>query len=88
MTEILGWASTIIFSVCIIPQIVKTHKVKKVDELSISMWLMFFFGNVSALLYAILIEEPPLIFKYIFALITSFWLITIYIYYTRKQKGK
>ena len=30
------------------------------------------------------VKEPPLIFKYVFALITSFWLIVAYFYYKRK----
>ena len=57
---VLGWLATFLFTVCFIPQIIKTLKTKTVEGLS--FWLLFiqFVANIIALWYASLIAQPPL----------------------------
>jgi len=74
----LGWTATILFSVCYVPQIIKTLKTRSVEGLS--FWLLFlqFVANIVALWYATLIYQPPLQIKYVLAL--AFLLICMGVY--------
>ena len=82
---ILGWTATFLFTVCFIPQIVKTLKTKTVEGLS--FWLLFiqFIANIVALWYATLISQPPLQIKYILALVFLAICIAVYIKILRKN---
>ena len=87
MDQILGWAATIIFSLMIIPQIIKTIKNKSIDNVSLLMFIMFFIGNIVALTYAILIDQNPLKIKYSIALISTVCYIIVY-FWTKNKKQK
>lgn len=81
MSEILGWIATVLFIVSYIPQIIKLKKTGKY----ISIWLLVLslLGNIVALVYSILISQPPLTIKYIF-LITVL-AISLFYYDSNKQ---
>lgn len=84
LSQILGYLATTIFSIMYIPQIYKTLKLQSIDDVSLAMFIMGFVGNIIALIYAILIDQPPLIIKYIIALIV----IGIYLGVYFKIKGQ
>ncbi len=81
----LGWIATVLFTVCYIPQIIKTAKTKTVEGLSFLLLFLQFIGNIVALWYASLINQPPLIVKYILALV--FLAVCLFLYW-RVSKGK
>ncbi len=82
----LGWIATILFTICYIPQIIKTQKTKTVEGLSFSLLFIQFVANIIALWYATLIKQPPLQFKYTMALIFLAICIGVYIRVLRGQK--
>lgn len=84
----LGWTQTIIFSIVLIPQIIKTCKVKKVDEISVWVFILSLIANVIALWYAVLILQPPLIFKYVTGGILCLIYIIFFYYYQKKNNMK
>lgn len=51
--EIFGWLYTICFAICYIPQIVKTFKIKKVEDISISLFGLSLIGYLSAIIYTL-----------------------------------
>ncbi len=71
LTATLGWVATTLFTICYIPQIVKTARTNTVDGLS--FWLLFIslIANMVALWYAARIAQTPLIVKYVGGII--FW---------------
>jgi MtN3 and saliva related transmembrane protein len=81
IAQILGWTATVLFSVMIIPQIIKTIKLKDTQGVSLLLFVIFFIANVIALAYAVLISQPPLVIKYIIALITTTFYIGLFFYY-------
>jgi len=81
MSQTLGWIATIMLTTYAIPQIVKIFKRKSVDDISIWMWWLFLIGHLFALAYALMINEPPLIFKYITSIIISIVIIIFYYEY-------
>lgn len=78
LTDILGWTATILFTICYIPQIIKTYKSNTVAGLSFRLLFISLLGNIIALWYATRIKQPPLQIKYIFAI--GFLSVCIYLY--------
>ncbi|MBI5332512.1 MAG: PQ-loop repeat-containing protein [Candidatus Aenigmarchaeota archaeon] len=86
--QILGWVATILFSIMIIPQMIKTIKSKDTNGVSLLLFIIFLIANIIALVYAFMIDQSPLIIKYIIAIITTVIYIGIFLfYYTRKKRG-
>jgi MtN3 and saliva related transmembrane protein len=69
LAQSLGWTATFLFTICYVPQIVKTVRTKTVDGLSIWLFRIQFLANIIALSYATLIGQRPLQIKYTLALI-------------------
>jgi len=83
--SIFGWLYTICFAICYLPQIIKSLKLKKVDDISISLFSLSLIGYISALTYTIgeLGFNIILITNYVFGGLCS--LIMIIIYYVYKK---
>lgn len=69
MDQILGWTATVLFTVCYIPQMMKTYRTRTIDGLSFRLLLISFAANIVALCYATLIKQPPLQIKYTLAMV-------------------
>ena len=85
--QILGWIATFLFSIMIIPQMVKTIKRKDTSGVSLMLFVIFLVANAIALTYAFMIDQPPLIIKYSIAIITTLIYIGLYFYYTIQKKA-
>lgn len=81
LAQVLGWIATILFSIMLVPQIIKTIKVKKVDEISIGVSVIALTGNIIALIYSLLIQQPPLTIKYILGIISTSIFMGVYFKY-------
>ena len=80
IAQILGWIATILFSIMVIPQMIKTIKSKDTSGVSLLLFIIFLVANIIALIYAIMISQPPLIIKYIIAIVTTVVYIAIFNY--------
>jgi len=78
LAALLGWIATTLFTVCYIPQIIKTYRTQTVDGLSFRLLFISFVANIVAFCYATLIGQPPLQLKYTLALV--FLSVCIYLY--------
>ena len=88
LASILGWIATFLFTVCYIPQIVKTYRTSTVEGVSFRLFAISFIANIVALCYATLIEQPPLQIKYILALIFLGACIGMYLkIFLRQREG-
>ena len=84
--QFFGWTATFLFSIMIIPQMIKTIKTKDTRGVSLLLFIIFLIANTVALVYAILISQKPLIIKYVIAIITTVVYIILYwVYYRRKK---
>ncbi len=54
MEQFLGLVYTVCFSTCIWPQIIKSLRTKKVEDVSISLFILSIIGYVSAISYTLL----------------------------------
>jgi len=88
LSQILGWTATILFTVCYIPQVIKTYRTETVEGLSFLLLFISFVANIVALCYATLINQRPLQIKYILAMTFLLLCISLYIQVWRKNNGQ
>ena len=69
MASLLGWTATTLFTLCYVPQMIKTYKTKSIEGLSFRLLFISFVANIVAFCYATLIKQPPLQIKYTLAMI-------------------
>ena len=86
IAQILGWIATILFTIMIIPQMIKTLRSKDTSGVSLLLFIIYLIANFIALAYAIMIYQPPLIIKYILAIDTTVLYIAIYLLYVSRKK--
>lgn len=84
--EIFGWLYTICFAVCYIPQLVKSFITKKVDDVSLSLFVLSLLGYISAILYAVLKlnSNVILLLNYSFGGLCSLIMIILFLLYKKK----
>ena|SRR3990167_9333419 len=85
IAQILGWIATVLFSVMLIPQMVKTIRVKDTSGVSLFLFVIYLVANIIAFAYAMLIDQPPLIIKYLIAIGTAIAYLSIFAYYYRRK---
>lgn len=88
IAQILGWTATFLFSIMIIPQIVKTIRSKDTKGVSLLLFIIYLVANIIALIYALLIHQKPLVIKYIIAIDTTLVYIAIFLAYSMRNKRK
>jgi len=83
---IVGWIYTLCFAICYIPQIVKSLKTKKVNDISVSLFILSLLGYISAIIYTLsdIGFNLILITNYIFGAICSLTMIIIFLCYRCK----
>jgi len=86
LTQLLGWTATFLFSIMIIPQMIKTVKSKDTKGVSLWLFIIFLIANSIALVYASLIHQKPLIIKYVLAIITTVTYIILFVVYSQRKK--
>ena len=57
LLPILGILGNALLITAYVPQITKTFKAKKADDLSLGMWVLWFFGDLCFLLYSVLEKD-------------------------------
>ena len=86
LAQLLGWIATVLFSIMIIPQMIKTIKMKDTSGVSLLLFVIFLIANTIALVYALLISQSPLIIKYVIAMITTGIYLGLYWRYVQRKK--
>tara|TARA_Y100000034_G_C6865757_1_gene394546 strand:+ start:1258 stop:1533 length:276 start_codon:yes stop_codon:yes gene_type:complete len=87
LAQILGWIATILFSLMIVPQIIKTLKTKNTEGVSLLLFVIYLIANIIAIIYAFMISQPPLIIKYQIGItVTVFYIIVYYVYSKNNKK--
>ena len=83
----IGWAGAFLFAICAIPQVIKTWKTKKAEDLSWLFLLFWLSGELLTFAYIIVddalvqITHFPLYINYLFNIIFVFYLIYAKKYY-------
>lgn len=86
--QIIGIGAGILTSVSMLPQIIKTFKEKKADELSLVMIIVLMAGIGSWIWYGFLRNDLPIIFTNCFSFLLNAILLFFRIKYEDKKEDK
>ena len=82
--EFFGYFAAILTTAAFLPQLIKTLKTKKADDVSLLTLIMFLCGVGSWIIYGYEISSFPILLANIITLILNFLILISKIYYGRK----
>jgi MtN3 and saliva related transmembrane protein len=85
-TQAIGLAAGILTASSLIPQVIKTLKTKKADEVSIKMLLVLQGGIILWILYGFKRDDMPIIVTNIFSLAVNITMVILRIKFGEKKK--
>lgn len=83
LIPILGWLGSILFALCGVPQAIKAYREKHARGLDWTFLMMWLFGELFCIIYAVDLKAWPLVFNYVFNLLSLF---VILIYKVKDRK--
>lgn len=87
-TPIIGLVAGILTSSSMVPQVVKTIKEKKAEEVSLTMLVVLMLGVATWVVYGIIREDMPIIVTNSFSLLVNMTMIILRLKYNRKPALK
>ena len=82
--EFFGYFAAILTTTAFLPQLIKTLKTKKADDVSLLTLIMFLCGVGCWIIYGYAISSFPILLANIITLILNFLILISKIYYGRK----
>ena len=61
LTNIIGYSATVVATLIMLPQLIKTIKTKRVEDISMMMLIIFMVNNILWVIYGILSNGNPVI---------------------------
>lgn len=85
-TQILGLAAGVLTASSLIPQVIKTIKHKKADDISISMLLVLQAGIILWVIYGVKREDFPIIATNSFSLLVNITMVVLGLKYKKAPR--
>ena len=83
-TEFFGYFAAILTTAAFLPQLIKTLKTKKADDVSLVTLIMFISGLGSWIIYGYAISSFPILLANIITFILNLLILISKIYYAKK----
>ena len=83
--EFFGYFAAILTTAAFLPQLIKTLKTKKADDVSLLTLIMFICGVGSWIIYGYSISSFPILIANIVTFILNFFILFSKIYYARNN---
>ena len=83
--EFFGYFAAILTTTAFLPQLIKTLKTKKADDVSLITLIMFMVGVFSWIIYGYKISSLPIMIANIITLILNFLILISKIYYSKDR---
>ena len=84
-TEFFGYFAAILTTAAFLPQLIKTLKTKKADDVSLVTLIMFISGLGSWIIYGYAISSFPILLANIITFILNLLILISKIYYSKKS---
>ena len=90
MLEFVGWVGATMFSLCAIPQVVRTYRTKSASDFSWGFLGMWFWGEIMTFAYVLIknmnvgVYQYPLLVNYVFNFVLLCFLIYAKAFYKEK----
>ena len=88
LTDIIGIAAGVFTASSLIPQVVKTLKEKKAEDVSLLMLFILQAGLVLWIIYGIKRDDFPIIITNSFSLLVNIFMVILRIRYNKKEPSK
>ena len=85
--EFFGYFAAILTTVAFLPQLIKTLKTKKAEDVSLITLIMFITGVGSWIIYGYKISSSPILIANIITLILNILILISKIYYSKNTKS-
>lgn len=85
LTEIIGIAAGVFTASSLIPQVVKTLKEKKAEDVSLLMLFILQAGLILWIIYGIKRDDFPIIITNCFSLLVNIFMVILRIRYNKKE---
>ena len=82
--ELFGYFAAILTTVAFLPQLIKTLRTKKADDVSLITLIMFITGVLSWIIYGYKISSIPILAANIITFILNFLILISKIYFSKK----
>ena len=81
--DIFGYFAAILTTTAFLPQLIKTLKTKKADDVSLTTLIMFIIGVLSWIIYGYSISSTPILIANIITLILNLLILISKIYFSK-----
>jgi len=81
--DIFGYFAAILTTAAFLPQLIKTLKTKKADDVSLTTLIMFIIGVLSWIIYGYEISSTPILIANMVTLILNFLILISKIYFSK-----
>ena len=81
--DIFGYSAAILTTVAFLPQLIKTLKTKKADDVSLTTLIMFIIGVLSWIVYGYKISSIPILIANLITLILNLLILISKIYFSK-----
>ena len=81
--EFFGYFAAILTTVAFLPQLIKTLKTKKAEDVSLITLIMFITGVISWIIYGYKISSSPILIANIITFILNLFILLSKIYYSK-----
>jgi len=86
--EIYGYLAAILTTAAFLPQLIKTLRTKKADDVSLTTLVMFIIGVLSWIIYGYKISSTPIIMANFITLILNLLILFSKIYFSKTLSEK
>ena len=81
--DIFGYFAAILTTVAFLPQLIKTLKTKKADDVSLTTLVMFIIGVFSWIIYGYKISSKPILIANLVTLILNLLILISKVYFSK-----
>ena len=82
--EFFGYFAAILTTLAFIPQLIKTLKTKKADDVSLTTLIMFLTGVAAWIIYGIQISSKPILVANTITFLLNFLILVFKLIYSKK----
>jgi len=81
--DIFGYFAAILTTAAFLPQLIKTLKIKKADDVSLTTLVMFIIGVMSWIVYGYKISSPPIFIANLITFILNLLILISKVYFSK-----
>ena len=86
--DLFGYLAAILTTAAFLPQLIKTLKTKKADDVSLTTLIMFIIGVLSWIIYGYMIASIPILLANLITLILNLLILTSKIFFSKIKSAQ